>query len=285
MPGCGFTRTCSPAHARHVQDEWLANLRAKTFRGTYVRKSSKPNGDLSPDALPEPVVWLADPHPLMRAGLRSQLEGNGFRVLAEFSSIDDMAARTGETDLPQLIIVDHEAAHDTVGHLKSRFPHSAVILLGGDAEIAALASAFAAGADGYLLKNISPQALVASCRLAMLGEKVFPRVVSQFLGSSQSRGHPAEPQPTYVGQIELSDRELCVVRSLAAGQTNKCIANHLNITEATVKVNLKAILRKLGASNRTQVAIWALQNNLKPLESAAYVPSPDRTYDAKVALQ
>jgi two-component system nitrate/nitrite response regulator NarL len=250
-----------------------------------VRKTSKTNGDVSPEALDEPVVWLADPHPLMRAGLRSQLEGNGFRVLAEFCSIDDMTARAGETVLPQLIIVDHEAAHDTVGQLKSRFPQSAVILLGGEAELAALASAFAAGADGYLLKNISAPALVASCRLALLGEKVFPRIVSQFLGSSQSRGHQADPQSTHVGEIELSDRELCVVRSLAAGQTNKCIANHLGITEATVKVNLKAILRKLGASNRTQVAIWALQNNLKPLESASYMPSPDRSYDAKVALQ
>jgi len=221
----------------------------------------------------------------MRAGLRSQLEGNGFRVLAECSSIDDLAARAGEADLPQLIIVDHEASHDALGRLKSRHPQSAVILLGGDADLAALSSAFAAGADGYLLKNISPPALVASCRLAMLGEKVFPRVVSQFLASSQSRGQPVETQPTCVGEIELSDRELCVVRSLAAGQTNKCIANHLNITEATVKVNLKAILRKLGASNRTQVAIWALQNNLKPLESASYAPSPDRSYDAKVALQ
>jgi len=135
------------------------------------------------------------------------------------------------------------------------------------------------------MKNISAPALVASCRLAMLGEKVFPRIVSQFLGMVQSRSAHVEMQATCVGEIELSDRELCIVRSLAAGQTNKCIANHLNITEATVKVNLKAILRKLGASNRTQVAIWALQNNLKPLESASYVPSPDRSYDAKAALQ
>jgi len=250
-----------------------------------VRKASKPNGVVSPETLNEPVVWLSDPHPLMRAGLRSQLEGNGFRVLAEFCSIDDMAARAGETDLPQLIIVDHEAAHDTVGQLKSRFPRSAVILLGGEAGLDALASAFAAGADGYLLKNISASALVASCRLAMLGEKVFPRVVSQFLAASHRREHQGEPLPTCVGEIELSERELCVVRSLAAGQTNKSIANHLGITEATVKVNLKSILRKLGASNRTQVAIWALQNHLKPLESASYSPSPDRTFESKSAFQ
>jgi len=271
--------------ARRVQDGQLASLRALTFRGTDVRKPNNANGTRPPDPLSGPVVWLADPHPLMRAGLRSQLEGNGFRVLAECSCVDDLPSRAGETDLPQLIILDHDAALDAVGHLKARFPLSAVILLSGDAKLATLASAFAAGADGYLLKNISAPALVASCRLAMLGEKVFPRIVLQFLDSAHARGPQADPHPTCIGDIELSDRELCIVRSLAAGQTNKCIANHLGITEATVKVNLKSILRKLGASNRTQVAIWALQNNLKPLESASYVPKPDRTFDAKPALQ
>lgn len=250
-----------------------------------MRKTTSSNGNTPADPLPEPAVWLADPHPLMRAGLRSQLECNGFRVLVECSSADDLAARPRDTSLPHLIILDHDAGQSSVTKLKAQFPQAALILLGGDANLEALAGAFAAGADGYLLKNISAPALVASCRLAMLGEKVFPRIVTQFLGASQSRGTVVETQGTSVGEVELSDRELCIVRSLAAGQTNKCIANHLGITEATVKVNLKTILRKVGASNRTQVAIWALQNNLKPIESRPYVTAADRSFDAKASLQ
>jgi two-component system nitrate/nitrite response regulator NarL len=62
--------------------------------------------------------------------------------------------------------------------------------------------------------------------------------------------------------VLLSDREMGILRGLAQGHTNKRIANSLNITEATVKVNLKSVLRKLSMTNRTQVAIWAVQHRL-----------------------
>jgi two-component system nitrate/nitrite response regulator NarL len=154
-------------------------------------------------------------------------------------------------------------------------------MLGGDTDLAHLSDAYSAGADGYLLKNISSEALITSCRLAMLGEKVFPRVVLQFLQSALSSNGTCDDHPASVGDIELSDRELAVIRSLASGHTNKIIASNLNITEATVKVNLKGILRKLGATNRTQVAIWALQNKLASNETHSYVRSPAARSDAK----
>ena len=69
------------------------------------------------------------------------------------------------------------------------------------------------------------------------------------------------------------------------GELELDIANALGITEATVKVNLKAILRKLGAANRTQVAIWALQNNLKPVDTHSYLRAPTNGFDTKASLQ
>jgi two-component system nitrate/nitrite response regulator NarL len=72
----------------------------------------------------------------------------------------------------------------------------------------------------------------------------------------------------------LPGREFEILRHLASGRPNKVIANDLNITEATVKVHVKGVLRKIGAANRTQAAIWALHNGLKPIgggeESTAY---------------
>jgi two-component system nitrate/nitrite response regulator NarL len=65
-----------------------------------------------------------------------------------------------------------------------------------------------------------------------------------------------------IGDVALSQRELDIIRGLADGNSNKAIAKELTITEATVKVHLKTVLRKLGATNRTQVAIWAVQHGL-----------------------
>ena len=74
----------------------------------------------------------------------------------------------------------------------------------------------------------------------------------------------ASPSPG----AHLSGRELEILRHLANGEPNKVIANDLDITEATVKVHVKGILRKIGAANRTQAAIWAIHNGLNPVFSA-----------------
>ena len=96
----------------------------------------------------------------------------------------------------------------------------------------------------------------------MLGEKVFPSVLTNFLGALQSQQSASPVDRVRVGDVALSQRELDIIRSLADGHTNKSIAKALSITEATVKVHIKTVLRKLGATNRTQVAIWAVQHGL-----------------------
>jgi two-component system nitrate/nitrite response regulator NarL len=122
--------------------------------------------------------------------------------------------------------------------------------------------AFAAGADGYVLKSISSAALIDSLRLVLHGEKVFPRTLGNLIAQLRDGAGESPAHETRVGNVWLATRELAILQGLAQGHTNKRIAITLGITEATVKVNLKAVLRKLGMSNRTQVAIWAIQNHL-----------------------
>jgi two-component system, NarL family, nitrate/nitrite response regulator NarL len=207
------------------------------------------------------VVWLIDAHPLLRSGLRAQLEGKGFDVGAEAGSIAEMTRNGANAAAPTLIIMDFAMGRDGLMALKVAQPQARVVVIAEAAEISHLADMFGAGADGYLLKSIAPSALVESLRLVDLGEKVFPSILTDFLGAMRSaQGGPQER--LRIGDVALSQRELEIIRALAEGHSNKAIAKELTITEATVKVHLKAVLRKLGATNRTQVAIWAVQHGV-----------------------
>lgn len=209
-----------------------------------------------------PVIWLVDSQPLLRAGLRAQLDGRGFRVELEASSIEDATLMVQRGERAQLVVVEYSIGGAGVQRLKSIMPQARVVVLSDVAELVYLSEMFGAGADGFMLKSISPPALVEALKLVMLGEKVFPSVLTNFLGSLQAQQSTAPVDRVRVGEVALSQRELDIIRSLADGHTNKSIAKALSITEATVKVHIKTVLRKLGATNRTQVAIWAVQHGL-----------------------
>lgn len=180
----------------------------------------------------------------------------------ESGSLPCDAAPNQMKGLPRIAIIDASFGTGEISQLKDRQPGLSVVVLAEHAELSFLASAFEAGADGYLLKSISSAALLDSMRLVLHGEKVFPSIVTSFLSTFLSGPSERTDRPVRVGDIWLSDREIQILKALALGHTNKRIAKALNLTEATVKVNLKSVLRKLGLTNRTQVAIWAVQNNL-----------------------
>ena len=207
------------------------------------------------------IVWLVDAHPLLRSGLRAQLDGKGFEVAAEAGSIDEIARNGVNGPAPNLIILDFSLGSTALASLKSSQPQARTVVFAESAEISHLADMFGAGADGYLLKSISAPALIESLKLVALGEKVFPSTITDFLGAMRASQGTANER-LRIGDVALSQRELEIIRGLADGHSNKAIAKELSITEATVKVHLKTVLRKLGATNRTQVAIWAVQHGL-----------------------
>ena len=113
---------------------------------------------------------------------------------------------------------------------------------------------------GYLLEDLSAEALQKSLALVFAGEKVFPSALAPLLANSAKRVI-VDPL-SEIQNCELSLRETEILRLLVDGRSNKAIAATLNIAEATAKLHLRNIMRKLSATNRTQAALWAVQRGI-----------------------
>jgi two-component system nitrate/nitrite response regulator NarL len=133
-----------------------------------------------------------------------------------------------------------------------------------------LVSAFRAGANAYFV-NMTCAAFIKSLELVMMGETIFPRAFLSFVLDPEGKSHcDAAPSneddkaiffaPEDALTPQLSSREKSILRCLIKGDSNKCIARKMAIAEATVKVHVKAILRKIRVQNRTQAAIWGANN-------------------------
>lgn len=209
-------------------------------------------------------ILLIDANKLFREGLKRLLDNSPFVITIEADSLSEGLEHLGTGIPPKVALVEFDAGNDDVQQLhalREKYPEIKLVVLAATTRnIHHLARCFEAGADAYLLKNISPEALQQSLKLVLLGEKVFPTRLAALLVSGQVEAHrPATASADLEG---LSEREVQILRCLLNGHPNKVIAKKLNITEATVKVHLKGVLKKINAANRTQAAIWALNNGL-----------------------
>lgn len=119
---------------------------------------------------------------------------------------------------------------------------------------------FATGSiDGYLVKELSCDRLAGALRLTALGEKVLPSQIAASLGRAPAISRCWDGA---TNGSNLTTREVDILRCLVEGEANKVISRRLSIADATVKVHIKAILRKLRVRNRTQAAIWAVGRGL-----------------------
>jgi two-component system, NarL family, nitrate/nitrite response regulator NarL len=203
---------------------------------------------------------------LAREGLRRILHNDNFHVEASVESGTGLAGRTGDSKSPNLFILDNsdtEHLESELEFLNNSFPTSRKVVLSDHFELDHVVDAFKYGADGYIVKEISCEALMESLRLVAMGEKVMPSQLASCLSGATEQMHaPQLNRNPDVARI-LSERELTTLRYLLVGHANKVIARRLEISEATVKVYVKAILRKLRVSNRTQAAIWAFNNGIQ----------------------
>ncbi|UEM19650.1 response regulator transcription factor [Skermanella mucosa] len=202
---------------------------------------------------------LVESNRLFREGLKHLLAGTRFEVGAEFNTMEQAIAHGGQEGPgqdaePALVITGQaiKAAAD-LQQLRDTYPSARIVVLADDMSVDMLRDAMGGGADGFLIKNVSPEALIQSLQLIMLGEKVFPTNLAAMLLDINA----PSPQNSIRG---LSPREQEILQSLVTGASNKMIAIRLGITEATVKVHLKTLLRKIDVNNRTQAAIWAMNN-------------------------
>jgi two-component system nitrate/nitrite response regulator NarL len=202
---------------------------------------------------------LIEANRLFRQGLKHLLADTRFAVEAEFSTTEQAiegAVASG------LVIVGEGG---DLQQLRNAYPEARIVVLASDFAVDALRETMNSGADGYLMKDVSPEALLQSLELVMMGEKVFPTNLAAMLFDM----NVIAPQHSVRG---LSPREQEILQALVTGSSNKLIAIKLGITEATVKVHLKTLLRKLDVNNRTQAAIWAMNNGF----TAEGAPVPTR---------
>lgn len=204
-------------------------------------------------------VMLVDSSTLFRQGLKHLLPSDDFKVVAEASEWEEALGKIepGSVGLILLDAPDTASLRAGIQALREATPGTRVVHLANVIDAARVLAALEAGADGCLSKDRSPEALVQSLRLVMLGEKVMPPDVAALV----LRRPEATPTPGRAPR-GLSAREMQILQGLLRGHSNKMIAIELDITEATVKVHLKSLLRKVGCSNRTQAAIWALNNGI-----------------------
>jgi two-component system, NarL family, response regulator DevR len=207
-------------------------------------------------------VLLVDDHIIVRQGVRSLLANHrDIEVVGEAANAPALFACLATTE-PDVILLDirmpGQSGVETAGRLKREWPRIKVIVLSTYDDDEYLFGALRAGADGYLLKSASPEVLADSIRQVYRGERLLGAgLVDKVLAEFQ---HLAQ-EKTRV-ESGLSDQELEVLRMVAAGATNKDIAEKLYWSEATVKRKVQDILEKLGAANRPQAVAEAARRGL-----------------------
>lgn len=147
--------------------------------------------------------------------------------------------------------------------LKERISTPRVVVLVDSLPSYAAQALCDAGVEGLLKTDIAPEALIGYINLVMLGEMVVHRAVGAG-GNGLAGGRGLIGSPEFIDRI--SDRELTVIRHLASGMSNKEIARELGIMDGTIKIHVRNIQRKLQLKNRTQIAVWAVENGVMRVE-------------------
>ena len=199
-------------------------------------------------------VMIVDDHPLMRRGVRQLLELDSvFSVVAEASNGSEAIA-LAERSQPDLILLDLNikglSGLDTLKALRNEGIDARIIILTVSDARSDVYALVDAGADGYLLKDSEPEALLAQIRQAAEGRSVFSESVLAYLST---RSEIADPL------ADLTERELDVLQEVARGMSNKQIAAQLHISEETVKVHIRNLLRKLNVRSRVAATVLYLE--------------------------
>lgn len=229
------------------------------------------------DTMPVTTV-LSCKNAMVREGLKHVLLNTRYKVQPEdpVRKGDGIAASFPSGAAPLLFILDANlhpnGIAEAIQDLKQRHPQARVVVLSDSFALEAMTDALSAGADGYCLATIGCDALIKYLDLAMLGEVVFPsalflsamseiKVASEKAASAHG-SHALQvlksAEPIGLPVRNLSSREAEILHCLTQGAPNKVIARKLDVAEATVKVHIKAILRKIRVANRTQAAMWAV---------------------------
>ena len=205
-------------------------------------------------------LLVVDDHEVIRLGVRVLLEGTDIEVSDEASSSPEAIEKIGR-DQPDAVLLDIRMTGgdglNCLGRIKLDYPDLPIVLYSAYDNPTYIARAVALGASGYLLKNASRERLITALQKAFAGEQAFTKEELR-----RVTGALATPRLNQDIEVPLTQRESEVLRQMAQGLTNKEIAKLLGISYETVKEHVQHILRKVGVSDRTQAAVWAVRRNL-----------------------
>ena len=209
---------------------------------------------------------LIDDHALFRAGLESLLERRGIEIVASVGSGED-AIRLVRKTTPDVILLDLRMPEisglDVLKTLSDQKPDIPVVMLTTSAEEQDLVAALRKGARGYLMKDMEPDELVIALRDIVAGNTIVAPALTGVLADLVKNGNRQQRKETEQPFTELTPREREILGHLAEGQSNKVIARHLDISDGTVKLHVKAILRKLGVHSRVEAAVMAVEHGIR----------------------
>lgn len=204
------------------------------------------------------TIMLVDDHYLVRVGLASILALEPDMTVCAEASTGEQAIQLFRTHKPDVTLMDLRLSGlngtETTQAIHAEFPDARIIMLSTYVCDEEIYNALQAGAMAYLVKSVQREELIGAIRKAAVGQRHIPPQVAALLADR-------------VGRLQLSVRELDVLRLLVGGKRNRVIASELNITEGTVKLHVSSILGKLGVADRTEAVTVALQRGIVQLAS------------------
>jgi DNA-binding NarL/FixJ family response regulator len=232
---------------------------------------------------------------LLREGLARILRSANFRILASVSSADDLLSRKVQLHHPLFLVIhtgdDRDTALEQIKLFRNQHPEGRIAIVADHYRLSELVAAFQAGANGYFVDVMACDVFIKSVELVMMGETIFPPAFLSLVLDpkggrlAQTRPRDENNHATPIGTEDtpaphLSTREKLILSGLIEGDSNKIIARKIHIAEATVKVHVKAILRKTRVKNRTQAAIWGMNNPAATrLPNEDFAPAPSDIFE------
>jgi len=209
------------------------------------------------------TLLLIDDHPMLRSGLKQLMAlDSRLQVVAEAGNGTEGLALAQQHD-PDLILLDLNMPGlnglDTLTQLREMALSGRVVVFSVSDNEEDVVSALKRGADGYLLKDMEPEALLKALYQAAAGQIVLSEALTPILVARLREAQPARPRD--ISQLTRREREILLL--ISDGMTNKAIARKLAISESTVKVHVKYLLKKMNLKSRLEAAVWALQNGLR----------------------
>jgi two-component system nitrate/nitrite response regulator NarL len=209
-------------------------------------------------------ILLVDDHTLFRVGLEGLLGHRGIDVVAAVGDGREGLRLAGELN-PDVVLLDMRMPEldgiEMLRQLRAAGFDKPIVMLTTSSDERDLVEALRNGAQGYLLKDMEPDDLVVALRDIVAGKTVVAPDLAPVL-AKVVQGETLEP-PATSPFAELTPRESEILALLAEGQSNKVIARNLGISDGTVKLHVKAILRKLGVHSRVEAAVIAVEQGLR----------------------